>query len=211
MQKKILFVPFAVVMSMSLAACGTNNDASETTDENRNRTVPMGYYTNEQHNQKSKFKLLNDDDGAVTEWMDHSLGDETDTTRDGKFSKTDVNYNGHIEYNHVPRSNYYQSYEGELIEKVIHEAEEVEQVKEARAAEHDGKIVIALRLNKDADEKQVEQEVFSKVKSFVGERKVRIVTNESQFFRLNTIDNDVKAGLPMEKINENIDEIFYSK
>lgn len=209
MQRKILFVPFAVVMSMSLAACGTNNHASDTTHENR--TVPIGYYTNEQHNQKSKIKLLNDDDGAVTEWMDHSLGDETGTTRDGKFSKTDVNYNGHIEYNHEPRSNYYQSYEGELVGKVIRHAEQVEQVKEAKAAEHDGKIVIALRLNKDADVKQVEQDVFSKVKSFVGERKVRIITNESQFYRLSIIDNDIKAGLPMEKINENIDEVFYSK
>jgi spore cortex protein len=76
LNKKYLVLPLSTVMALGLAGCGNNDEAA---NQNRyNDTAqPMGYYSNENH--KGNARILNDNDGPVTEMMDHNMGNERNT------------------------------------------------------------------------------------------------------------------------------------
>lgn len=65
-------IPFSTVILMGLAGCGGNNKTGVNT-ESQNLARPMGYYSNEAHPNKS-YGI--DNDGPITEFMDHQLGAE---------------------------------------------------------------------------------------------------------------------------------------
>jgi spore cortex protein len=67
-------VPIAGLLMFGIAGCAGNNRADVNNRYNDNAR-PIGYYSNENHpNQNSSF--FNDDDGPITEMMDHTLGTE---------------------------------------------------------------------------------------------------------------------------------------
>jgi len=61
-------------LSLGLAGCG--NDESAVQDRNTERVQPFGYYSNENHENGGNVRILDDNDGPITEMMDHSLGNE---------------------------------------------------------------------------------------------------------------------------------------
>lgn len=72
LNKKLWMIPFSTVMIMGLAGCSSNNTKS---DVNQNLSRPMGYYSNENHPNRGNG-LMTDNDGPVTELMDHQFGAE---------------------------------------------------------------------------------------------------------------------------------------
>ena len=77
MHKKLIAVPLAAIMTMGLAGCGTNEDAS--VDRKNEIGQPMGYYSNENHGNRGgnvRVEDGTDNDGPLTEMMDHTLGAE---------------------------------------------------------------------------------------------------------------------------------------
>ena len=65
-------------MTIGLAGCnGDNNNRSGVNGKN-NVAQPMGYYSNENH--PSQDNLFGDNDGGVTEIMDHTIGNEDQQT-----------------------------------------------------------------------------------------------------------------------------------
>jgi spore cortex protein len=117
LNKKYLVLPLSAVMALGLTGCG-NNDEATINDNDRNHAQPMGYYSNENH--KGNAEILEDNDGPVTEMMDHTLGTERNNNtrlrvgnenpdnptrpiantdrnllqRDNRFSNSDANYHG---------------------------------------------------------------------------------------------------------------------
>lgn len=67
-------IPLSAVMVIGLAGCATNNRAG-VTNNNENPARPMGYYSNEKH-PTGTYPGLSDNDGPLTELMDHNLGAE---------------------------------------------------------------------------------------------------------------------------------------
>ena len=70
-----------------------NNRAGN--EKNTNPVKPIGYYSNENHSNTGN-QLFRDDDGAVTEIMDHTLGDEDKVINEQKrkqLQKRDENGN----------------------------------------------------------------------------------------------------------------------
>jgi spore cortex protein len=126
LNKKYLVLPLSAVMAFGLTGCGNDDDAA-VQNRNNDTAQPMGYYSNENHN--GNARVINDNDGPVTEWMDHSLGDEENNNnqrqvnnrtengnpanptrplattdrnllqRDNRFSNGDANYHGHLNDN----------------------------------------------------------------------------------------------------------------
>ncbi|WP_187118813.1 YhcN/YlaJ family sporulation lipoprotein [Bacillus marasmi] len=84
MNKKRFLIPVIGFLSIGLAGCG--NDESAVQDRNTKRVQPFGYYSNENHNNGGNVQILdeNDNDGPLTEIMDHSLGTEGATGRNGR-------------------------------------------------------------------------------------------------------------------------------
>ncbi|SFA94484.1 MULTISPECIES: YhcN/YlaJ family sporulation lipoprotein [unclassified Bacillus (in: firmicutes)] len=79
MNYKKYFVPASAILTLCLAGCGDKNSAQ---DRYSDTAQPMGYYSNEDH-QKSggNARMLDDNDGAITEMLDHSAGDESNNVR----------------------------------------------------------------------------------------------------------------------------------
>ncbi|MEH7074182.1 YhcN/YlaJ family sporulation lipoprotein [Neobacillus drentensis] len=92
MKKKQWMIPLsAAALMLGLAGCGNNDRAGG----NNNSLSPVGYYSNENH-PSSDNDLFRDDDGAITEMMDHSLGDEDQVTNEGKRRQLQTrDENGH--------------------------------------------------------------------------------------------------------------------
>jgi spore cortex protein len=125
LNKKMLFLPVASLLTIGLTACNGNNDAA-VQDRNTDRGQPLGYYSNEKGNE---VDVMDDREGAVTEIFDHNFGKEGLTAenrkrqmlqtrdengnppnptvprsdhdhnffqRDNKYSRGDLNYHGHL-------------------------------------------------------------------------------------------------------------------
>ncbi|AGK55061.1 YhcN/YlaJ family sporulation lipoprotein [Bacillus sp. 1NLA3E] len=74
MNKKSLLLPIAGFISIALAGC-SNNGESAGQARHVQKTQPLGYYSNEKHH-NGNARILDDNDGPVTEIMDHSFGSE---------------------------------------------------------------------------------------------------------------------------------------
>lgn len=125
LNKKLLFVPIASLLTIGLTACNGNDEAS-VQDRNVDRGQPLGYYSNEKGNE---IDVMDDREGAITEIFDHNFGkegiaaenrkrrilqsrdengnppnptvprsdhDHNFLQRDNKYSRGDLNYHGHL-------------------------------------------------------------------------------------------------------------------
>ncbi|MBV7505961.1 YhcN/YlaJ family sporulation lipoprotein [Bacillus sp. sid0103] len=92
MNRKQWMIPLSATLMLGLAGCASNNDRA---GNNNNSLRPVGYYSNENH-PNSNNDLFRDDDGAFTEMMDHTLGDEDQATYENRrrqFQTRDENGN----------------------------------------------------------------------------------------------------------------------
>ncbi|MEW9107929.1 MAG: YhcN/YlaJ family sporulation lipoprotein [Cytobacillus gottheilii] len=212
MNKKRALIPFAALVSLGLTACGTNGDTA-VQDRNTEVTQPMGYYSNEHHEDEDRgnARLLtsNDNDGPIVEMMDHSLGEERGHQRDGTYSRADRNYHKHLgDPVKTPRSSYYQSYDGSAAEKISKAASNVENVKDAQALLHENDIVIAALLENQNNDAETKKSIQQAVRPLTGDRSIHIVTNESQYHRIKVLNNDLKDGGMREQIDLDVENLF---
>lgn len=125
MNKRMLFVPLASLLTVGLTACNGNDEAA-VQDRNSDRGQPLGYYSNEKGNE---IDVMDDREGAITEIFDHNFGkegtaadnrkrmllqsrdengnppnptvprsdrDQNFFKKDNKYSRGDLNYHGHL-------------------------------------------------------------------------------------------------------------------
>ncbi|WP_066063857.1 YhcN/YlaJ family sporulation lipoprotein [Neobacillus soli] len=82
MNKKQWMIPLSAVMMIGLAGCTSDTNRTGVSEKNNNNPLrPVGYYSNENHPTNDN-ELLRDNDGALTEIMDHTLGDEDNVTNE---------------------------------------------------------------------------------------------------------------------------------
>jgi spore cortex protein len=83
LNKKQWMIPLSAALMLGLAGCANDNNRAGVNKNNNNSLRPVGYYSNENH-PTSDNDLFRDDDGAITEMMDHSLGDEDQVTNENR-------------------------------------------------------------------------------------------------------------------------------
>ncbi|AIE60879.1 YhcN/YlaJ family sporulation lipoprotein [Bacillus methanolicus] len=107
MNKKIFIVSFAALLTTGLTGCG-NNDKAALQDRYTNQVQPMGYYSNENHERgNGNVKILNDNDGPITEMMDHTFGAEGRNARREQIRMLQVkDENGNPPNPSAPLANY---------------------------------------------------------------------------------------------------------
>lgn len=79
-------------MMGGLVGCAGNNDGAM--DARYNDTAsPFGYYSNENTNRNGNSRTMTDNDGPIPEMMDRTVGDNENSNKDNKGSKTNRNTN----------------------------------------------------------------------------------------------------------------------
>lgn len=68
MNKKVWFTSILIISLLGVSGCAGNN--------RNDLSRPIGYYSNENHQNNYGNNLFVDNDGPLTEMMDHTLGDE---------------------------------------------------------------------------------------------------------------------------------------
>jgi len=94
-------IPLSFTLLLGVTGC--TNDHNRTGNGN-NLTRPIGYYSNENH-ANNDYEILRDNDGTLTEIMDHNLGEEdqkTDKKTRNQMQTRDEN--GNPENPTVPRA-----------------------------------------------------------------------------------------------------------
>jgi spore cortex protein len=231
LNKKYLVLPLSAVMAFGLAGCGNDDEAVE--QQGNNAAQPMGYYSNENH--KGNAEILEDNDGPVTEMMDHTLGTErsnnnilrvgnenpdnptrpianTDRNllqRDNRFSNSDANYHGHLNDNtNKARSSYYNAYEGELTDKIGNVTGAVPNVEDVRSVTYGSNVLIAVDLTDYSKEEATKRDIKEAVQPYLRGRSVTVVTDEGTFSRIRNIDNDLRNGGPRDRIDTDLKNMF---
>ena len=205
MRKNKLVAPVLLTLTFSLTGCGVNND--QTADQNRlNNTRPIGYYSNERHDDNNGNRYTTDNDGPVTEIMDHTYGNEGN--RNGVNVRNVNNRNNNTTRNaNADRTNR-TSYDTELADKVSKTAAKIENVKNARSLVYGDNVLVALEVENTKNIDQTKAKVKDKISSSLKDRDVNIVTDRGIFTDIDDINRSIRNGQPEQTITNNIENMF---
>ena len=232
---KFWLIPSIVIIG--LTGCGNDNETA-IQDQRNDNTIPIGYYSNENHdgNGGNAILLEDDNDGPATEALDHSLGKEREANRQGVQNlrgnngvykinnreiaidgKSDIgagdrNYHGHLNNNALPtRQSYYTGNEGRLSEKISSEAKKVANVKDAQTVIEEKNIIVGVMLNDENKTDETKRNIKNAIEPYADGRSVKVMTNESQYNRIKVINNDLRNGGPADDLDREIKNIKNSK
>lgn len=215
-----------MIISLGLAGCGAN-DESAGQQRYTDRTQPIGYYSNEHHQNKGgNARILDgaDNDGTLTEIMDHTLGEEGQYGRNNQqghtpqrvsdnrepylFSRDDANFHGHLGYDKRASNSYYEAYNGEMVEKINQAAAGVNNVNDVQSVVNGNYVIIAANLNDASRKKATIADIKQAVQPFTNGKTTKIVTDSSTFNRLKVIDNDLRDGGPRDQLYLDVKNLF---
>jgi len=203
--KNKLVAPVLLTVTFGLAGCGVNDD--QTADQNRlNNARPIGYYSNEQHDVNNNNSFTTDNDGPITEMMDHTFGDEDNKNGVGvqnvnNKNTTRENRNNDNQDNRV-------SYDTELAEKVSNAAAKMDNVKNARSIVYGENVLVALEVDDTKSVDQTKAKVKDKLNDSLNGKDISVVTDRGIFTSIEDINRSIKNGQPQQTINNNIENIF---
>lgn len=80
MERKKWMIPIVAILAIGITGC-SSNQRTGANEQNNNQARPMGYYSNENHPQ-NRSGFMSDNDGPITELMDHNLGAEGKLAQD---------------------------------------------------------------------------------------------------------------------------------
>jgi len=214
--KTKLVAPILLTLSFGLTGCGVNED--QTADQNRiNSARPIGYYSNEQHEVNNDNRYTTDNDGPITEIMDHTYGDE-DNRND--VDVQNVNNRNDIKIRNVNNRNATRdkakiddrdervSYDTELAEKVSNAAAKIENVKNARSIVYGDNVLVALEVTNTKNVEKTKAKVKDKLNDALNGRDISVVTDKGIFISIEEINRSIRNGQPQQTITNNIENIF---
>lgn len=214
---KLCLLGLAGMLSVGLAGCGNfDNARSGAQKQQINNAKPMGYYSNENH-QNGNARILDDNDGPLTEIMDHSLGaegkrndlnlknlddngnppnptlplashDKNFFQRDNRFSMSDANYHGHLD-NTLQKAG-----SASNMNNIRRAAASVKNVKDVHSVAYGTSVVIAVDLKDKSQAKDTKRRVKDAVKPYLGGKTCTVLVDEGTFSRNGNIHNDISEG-----------------
>lgn len=216
MQKNKLVAPVLLTLTIGLTGCSVNED--QTADQNRlNNARPIGYYSNEQHEVNNNNRFTSDNDGPITEIMDHTYGDEDN--RNG-IDVQNVNNRDGVNVRNVNNRDAIRdkadkndredsvSYDTDLAEKVSNVASKIENVKNARSIVYGENVLVALEVENTKNIDQTKTKVKDKLDDSINGRDISVVTDRGIFTSIEDINRSIKNGQPQQTITNNIEKIF---
>ncbi|WP_214481444.1 YhcN/YlaJ family sporulation lipoprotein [Bacillus sp. SM2101] len=231
MRKSVFSISGSLLLVGVLAACNTT--AKEEALEYNERTRPIGYYSNENinHNRYNQNTgnayMMNDNDGAITEFMDRNVTNNkrniaykkstnynnapmrfpATVNREPLADQSGYNYHGHLNNLTTPaRSSYYTNYEGRLAEDISRKAETIPNVRAARTLVRGNDVIVAC--DTTGNQREVINDVQRSIGTLANGKNVKVVTDTGTLSLIRQIDNDIRNGGPRETINKSINDLF---
>ncbi|MGY3715390.1 YhcN/YlaJ family sporulation lipoprotein [Sutcliffiella cohnii] len=214
---------------------GTDNRMENTrpigyyTSENNPYATNVNNRTNRYMDHSGNAYELRDNDGPIIEMMDRAIinGDRNAQRNNTLTNRTanndrglfnvntrndqyaDTNYHRHLNSTASRgKPSYYNNYQGELTEQIAARASRVRGVRDVRAVVYGNDVLVAVDTEANASETQVTRDVRRAVDPLVRNSDVRVVTDPGTFNRVRNVDNDIRDGGPMERLNEDIRSLF---
>lgn len=183
---------------IGMAGCGADNEEASQNGEGGG-TLPIGYYSNENHGKGGNAILNEENDGPITEIMDHTFGGE------GKGNPSPQQGEG--------RNNKGTGLNNEndhLLEKINTSAEDVEGVEDIRTIVSGKQIVIAAKITDENQAEKVKARIENAVKDHTDGRSLTVVTDNGTYNTVKDLENDLRSGRAQEQTKEDVDNLFRS-
>lgn len=214
---KLCMMGLAGMLFVGLAGCANNDKARSGAQQQQiNNAKPMGYYSNENH-QNGNARVLDDNDGPLTEMMDHTLGaegqqnnlnlqnrdengnppnptvplaahDKNFFQRDNRFSTSDANYHGHLD-NTIRKAG-----SSSNMNNIRRAAASVKNVKDVHSVAYGTSVVIAVDLIDKTRAKETKRRIKDAVKPYLGGKTCTVIVDEGTFSRNGNVHNDISEG-----------------
>lgn len=184
-------------MVFGVSGCAGNKHAG-VNERDQNNAQPMGYYSNENH-PKQTNALFTDNDGPLTEMMDHNLGAEKggpqNQTRmqlqtksnssnylnppapNNRFNTNNIKNSGDLSQMKTDFSTGSNALE-KISDQISRNAAKVKNVQEVRTNVYSSSILISIQLKDKSQAKKTIQDVHDAVQPYVEGRPVTVIINK---------------------------------
>lgn len=227
LNKKQWMIPLSALMIVGAAGCA-NDYKRPGVNERNNALNPVGYYSNENHPQ-SEYGFFRDNDGAVTDIMDRTIGDDDRTIRDrdrqllqtrdengnpknpttplaendrnwfrrdNRFSRSDLNYHGHLNRNTANTGTATNQHTEERISDQIRvTVAEVENVRSIRSVSYGNNVTVSVKLTDPDRADETKRAIKAAVQPLVNGKPVDVMIDEGAIGR----DRNNKDHFPQRK------------
>lgn len=184
--------PFTLSLMLLTGCANTDQDLN-----NSENDIPLGYYSNERHEQEStgNARVLGnqDNDGPLTEAMDHTFGLEGQQNRANANNINDQTSLGNNE----------ESYNTELADKINNAALKVKNVKDVRTVVYNDNVLVALEVNNRKTITTTKADVRKNIGSYIKGKETSIVTDKGIFLNIDSINKGIRKRLPEKTIDRN--------
>lgn len=174
---------FCLAIAVGLSGCSNQQAA-----ENENFRDTTASYGNEDKNQLVQ-NLSSHDQELVRNDNLGTLNDKNEA-----YPKKDINYHRHLSKPFNPKSTYYTSYQGELVDRINQQVHSIHHVKDARSIITKDDVIVSVLLDDHREEKNIKKEITDKIKPYLQNRTIHITTDESNFHRTMRFDNRLRRG-----------------
>ncbi|MCE4046901.1 YhcN/YlaJ family sporulation lipoprotein [Bacillus sp. Au-Bac7] len=184
--------PFTLSLMLLTGCANTDQDLN-----NSENDIPLGYYSNERHEKEStgNARVLGnqDNDGPLTEAMDHTFGLEGQQNRANASNINDQTSLGNNE----------ESYNTELADKINNAALKVKNVKDVRTVVYNDNVLVALEVNNRKTITTTKADVRKNIGSYIKGKETSIVTDKGIFLNIDSINKGIRKRLPEKTIDRN--------
>lgn len=171
-------------MAIAIGLSGCNNQQAA---ENGNvQDTTTGYHSSEKD--QLVQNISNQNQAPLTNDLDN-LDYKNDS-----YPKKDVNYHRHLSKPFDPKSSYYTSYDGGLVDRINRQVNGIHHVKEARSLITKEDVIVSVLLDDPRDEKKVKGEINRQIKPLIQNRTLHITTGESSYQQTMRLDNMLQRG-----------------
>ena len=221
---------WVIILLVCLVGCGK---ADQTANDGRtDKPLSVGYYSNENHENKGGNAILldgADNDGPITEIMDHSLGAERNSnqgflrvrnqnnnqvndvnpnvsgyegnlnTRESIMGGNRQDDNGHLNQTNLATRQNYDN--GNMNEKVTKLVKSVDNVKEVKTVIQGNNVIVGVRLNDKKREGETIKNIQQAIQPQLNGKILHLITNDRQFRQLRKIDKELHNSGPNDELN----------
>lgn len=176
-----------------LTGCGADRDE---TGQNKN-TVPIGYYSNENHEkERGFFRHEDDNDGPLTEMMDHTWGKEGIVPQSPGSRKEQ------------PASFKEEDETIEYIEKLNASAKSIPGVEDAATIVNGNRVLLAVDCKDGSRTDKIRSAVEKQVRKSLNGHSLTVVTDKRMFERVKRLENDLRNGRASKQVKEEIENML---